>query len=266
MGIGGGELSVWDTGDGVPLVFIHGAATTGGLWAQDLEPLATQCRVLVYDRRGYGESSASPRSWAAHREDAAALIDALKASGGVLVGYSAGASIALDLVLHRPDIAAALVLVEPAVNLERCITFGMVRALVTARLVRKLRGDRAGAESWIRYVAGYSTGGTAFDKASPERRETLLANAAGLFADSDAGLPQLDEARFSQIRMPVTLITAASSQAPFRKSCARLKARLPHARVVTLPNAGHHVTVDARDALLAELRRALPDGRAASAR
>jgi pimeloyl-ACP methyl ester carboxylesterase len=253
VAIPGGHLSCWELGNGTPLVFIHGAATTGGLWARDLEPLAAHYRVIVYDRRGYGGSSASPLSWSAHRDDAAALIQKLDASGCVLVGYSAGASIALDLVLQRPDIARALVLIDPAFNLKRCMTFAMVRALVAARLVRKLRGDRAGAEAWIRYIASYSTGGTAFDKATPERRETLLANAAGLFADSSSGLPTIDEARLAQIRIPVTIIDAKLSPTSLRRASARLQRLLPSARVVTLDNAGHHITIDAREELLAAL-------------
>jgi pimeloyl-ACP methyl ester carboxylesterase len=254
--IAGGQLSYWEHGGGPPLVFIHGTGTTGGLWARDLEPLAAQYRVVVYDRRGYGASSASPRNWTAHRDDAAALIAGVNATNGVIVGYSAGASIALDLVIQRPDIASALVLVDPAFNLKRCLTFGMLRAVLKARILRRLRGDRAAAEAWIRYVASYSTGGTAFDKAPPERRETLLANASGLFADSDSGLPMIDEARLAEIRVPVTIIDAALSPSSFRKASARLQQLLPKARVVTLKNAGHHITLDARDELLAELRTA----------
>src|SRR5690606_34952715 len=120
----------------------------------------------------------------------------------VLVGYSGGASIAIDLVLERPDIAAALVLVDPAFNIGRCLTFGMVRVMLTARVLRKLRGERRGAEHWMRYVASYSTGGTAFDKASRARRETLLANASGMFADAESGMPTIDEARLAEIRIP----------------------------------------------------------------
>ncbi len=252
--IPGGHLSYWEHGSGTPLVFIHGVGTTGGLWAHDLAPLAAQYRVIVYDRRGYGASSASPKNWAEHRNDAAALITARNAAGGVLVGYSAGASIALDLLMQRPGIATTLVLVDPAFNLKRCVTFGMVRALLKTRVLRKLRGERRGAEAWIRYIASYSTGGTAFDKATPERRETLLANASGMFADSDSGIPMVDESRLKDLRLPVTIIDARLSPSFLRKASARLQGGLPHARVITLPNAGHHVTIDARHEVLSALR------------
>lgn len=257
--VGGGHLAYWDSGSGTPLVLIHGVGTTGSLWAADLEPLASSFRVIAYDRRGYGGSSESPRDWRAHRDDASKLVDALGARPAVLVGYSAGASIALDLVLERPDIAASLVLLDPAVNLRRCITPSFIRAQLGARLLRRLRSERHGAEHWIRYVASYSTGGTAFDKASPERRETLLANAAGIFADAGSGLSDLDEARIAAIDVPITLVEAELSPSFLRRSCARLRGLLPKARVVRMKTS-HHITIDARDELLQILRESAPTG------
>jgi pimeloyl-ACP methyl ester carboxylesterase len=250
-----GRLAYWDSGRGAPLVFIHGVATAGELWARDLEPLAAGHRLIVYERRGYGRSSASPRNWRSHRDDAAALIDALDAKPAVLVGYSAGASIALDLFTSRPDVVRSLVLVDPAVNLRRCITPGFLKAMIGARLLRALSGERLGAEYWVRYVTSYSTGGSGFDRSSPERRETLLANASGIFADSASGLPPfIDDDCLAAIKVPITLIEAKLSPPFLRRSCSRLRAALPQARVSTIANAGHHITVDARDELLAILR------------
>jgi 3-oxoadipate enol-lactonase len=99
----GARLAYWEVGSGQPVVFVHGVGTSGELWARDLAALAEDCRLIVYDRRGYGASSESPRDWRAHRDDAIALIDALRAAPAVLVGYSGGSIIALDLTLRRPD-------------------------------------------------------------------------------------------------------------------------------------------------------------------
>ena len=167
----GVRLASWEEGSGQPVVFVHGVGTSGELWARDLAPLARDCRLIVYDRRGYGASSESPRDWQAHREDAIALIEALRAAPAVLVGYSGGSMIALDLALERPDLVRSLVLLDPAFNLKRCLTPGFVRTLAGAQLLRRVRGEHRGAEHWMRYVASYPTGGSAFDKAPPERRE-----------------------------------------------------------------------------------------------
>src|SRR5918995_3521360 len=147
----GRQLATWDRGEGTPLLFIHGVGTSGALWQTDLAELAVDCRVIVYDRRGYGESSESPGDWEAHREDAAALLDKLGAKPAVVVGYSGGAMIALDLVLQRPSLVRALVLLDPAFNLKRCITPGLVGHMLAARLLNRLGRPRRGADHWMRY-------------------------------------------------------------------------------------------------------------------
>jgi pimeloyl-ACP methyl ester carboxylesterase len=253
----GVRLAYWEEGSGQPVVFVHGVGTSGELWAGDIAPLARDCRLIVYDRRGYGVSSESPRDWQAHREDAIALIDALRAAPAVLVGYSGGSIIVLDLALKRRDLVTSLVLLDPAFNLKRCLTPGFVRALAGAQLLRRVRGERRGAEHWMRYVASYSTGGSAFDKAPPERRERLLENSAAIFNDfASGGGEHVDETRLADIDVPVTIIEARLSPAFLRRSCERLKRLMPQARTVTLANSGHHVGLDAADELLGILREA----------
>jgi 3-oxoadipate enol-lactonase len=251
----GRRLATWDRGEGTPLLFIHGVGTSGALWEADLADLAADCRVIAYDRRGYGRSSESPRDWGAHREDAAALLERLGAKPAFVVGYSGGATIALDLALHRPDLVRALVLLDPAFNIKRCITPGFIRALVTARLLNRLGRPRRGAEHWQRYVGGYPAGGSAFEKASAERRATLLGNAGAIFADFASGPgDHVPEDRLAAIEIPTTIVDCKLSPPFLRRSCERLRELMPRARAVTLERSGHHVGIDAREELVALLR------------
>lgn len=259
--VDGRRLAYWDAGRGPNLVFIHGVGTSGELWAGDLADLAADFRVITYDRRGYGESSGSPRDWRAHRADAIALIDALDAAPAVIVGFSGGGMVALDLALNRPDLIGHLVLLDPAFNIKRCITPGFVRAMVMTKLVRRRRGDRAAAANWLRYVSSYPTGGSGFDKASPERRENLLANASGIFADLESGSgDHVPEDRLVGVEVPTTLIDCRLSPPFLRKSCDRLRALMPQASAVTLERSGHHVGLDARDELATLLRAVVAQG------
>ena len=257
VNVGKFELEVWDAGTGRPLLFIHGVATSGRMWAADLADLAADVRLIVYNRRGYGGSSSSPRHWGAHAEDAVALIETLNASPAVVVGYSGGAIIAVEVALKRPDLVARLVLLDPAFNLKRCLTPGFLRTLATVRLLRWLRQDRAAAECWLRYVSSYPAGGCAVEaKASEARREQLLANTDGLFADLASGGGTIDERVLGAIGVPVTIVDARLSPPFLRRSSDRLKRMLPQARNVTLEHSGHWVALDARDDLLQNLRDA----------
>jgi pimeloyl-ACP methyl ester carboxylesterase len=255
----GRRLATWDHGEGTPLLFIHGVGTSGALWQADLAALAADCRVIVYDRRGYGESSEAPRDWEAHREDAALLLDKLAADPAVVVGYSGGAMIALDLALHRPELVGELVLLDPAFSLKRCMTPGLARHLLGAKLLDRLGRPRRGAEDWMRYVASYPSGGSAFDKAPTERRAALLDNADGIFADFNSGSgDHVPEDRLAGLEIPTTIVDCQLSPSFLRRSCKRLQELMPQARRVTLEDSGHHIAIDAREELVALLRDAVP--------
>lgn len=259
-----GRIECWVTGDGPPVLFIHGVGTPGDVWFRDLEPLAAGHRLIAYNRRGYGGSGEPPGAWLQHRDDAIALLGALGVQQAAVIGYSGGAAVALDLALHRPELVSSLVLLDPAVNIKKCVTPSLVKTLLVTRVLRKLRGERAGAEYWQRYVGSYSTGGTAFDKAPPERREAVLANARGMFGDADTATKHaIDESRLALLPMPVSIVDAKLSVGFLRKSSERLRRAMSQARRVTIASAGHHITVDAREELLTILRDVLDAKRAA---
>ena len=66
--------------------------------------------MIAYDRRGYARSGAEPvRSISTHTADAAALLEYLRTPPAVVVGTSAGAAIAIDLAVRRPDLVRAVV-------------------------------------------------------------------------------------------------------------------------------------------------------------
>ncbi len=65
LDVQGGVVWYRDRGSGAALLFIHGAGTPGEAGDADRAALAAHMRVIAYDRRGYGASSASPGDWAA---------------------------------------------------------------------------------------------------------------------------------------------------------------------------------------------------------
>src|SRR5262245_38557421 len=100
-----GRVACWAAGNGPAVLFIHGVGTTGAQWFGDLQALASSYRLIVHNRRGYAESSPSPPEWIGHRDDAAALLAGMGVQRAAVIGYSAGASVALDLALQEPQLA-----------------------------------------------------------------------------------------------------------------------------------------------------------------
>lgn len=249
-----GQLEYWDSGSGPSFVFIHGVATSGDLWNTDLKDLAAHCRLIVYNRRGYGSSSAAPGNWPAHARDTAGLIQRLNAGPAIVAGYSGGANVALHLALDRPDLVTHLALLDPAWNLQRCLTPGLLRTLVIMKLLRWTGAYHEAAEKWLRYVSSDPAGGSAFERIPEARRQRLLGNIAGIFADLASGGGDVDERRLFDIVVPATIIDAALSPSFLRRSSHRLKQLLPAARRITLPQSGHWMSVDAPADLIQALR------------
>src|SRR5215212_8372907 len=94
----GCDLYDEEVGQGVPILLIHPAGATAATWGAATEELARIGRVITYDRRGYARTGGEPvRLVSRHTADAAAILEYLQATPAVVVGTSAGATIAVDL-------------------------------------------------------------------------------------------------------------------------------------------------------------------------
>jgi pimeloyl-ACP methyl ester carboxylesterase len=91
----GTPIAYASTGQGPAVILVSGAMSTGGTVAPLAVPLSDRFTVLVYDRRGRGESGdTAPYAVEREVEDLAALIDA---AGGeaCLYGISSGGALVL---------------------------------------------------------------------------------------------------------------------------------------------------------------------------
>ena len=115
VAVPGASLAVESQGRGRPVVFLHAGVADRRMWAAEMDALADTHRVVAYDRRGFGETSASTQTFS-HVDDLEAVLDRLGKEPVVLVGCSQGGRISIDFALIHPDRVAALVLVAPAVS------------------------------------------------------------------------------------------------------------------------------------------------------
>jgi pimeloyl-ACP methyl ester carboxylesterase len=115
----GVELSGDETGEGVPVVLLHGLTATHRYVVMGSKHLERSGhRVVAYDARGHGRSSPAPsRSAYAYEDlgrDLEAVLDARGIERAVLAGSSMGAHTALWLALHAPGRVGGLVVITPA--------------------------------------------------------------------------------------------------------------------------------------------------------
>jgi pimeloyl-ACP methyl ester carboxylesterase len=164
-------------GDGPAVLLIAGAGGDAAEFAGVAAALADEFTVTTYDRRGNSRSP-RPAGWAStsvaeQADDAAGLLTALGHRPAVVVGTSAGGSIALELALRHPDAVRAAIIHEPPIIAvtanPQAVTAGL-GALIEQGL--QAGGPRAAMELFLRWAAGDA----AFASIDPADRDRYLGN------------------------------------------------------------------------------------------
>ncbi len=106
------EMNYEDTGEGTPVVFLHGFPFDRHLWTDQIALLKEHCRVITPDLRGFGESDAPEEevySMTQYAADIITLLDILQIEKAVIVGLSMGGYIALAIAEQYPERLLGLV-------------------------------------------------------------------------------------------------------------------------------------------------------------
>jgi pimeloyl-ACP methyl ester carboxylesterase len=245
----GVRLAYRDFGGGGPsALLLHGLAGHGGEWAETAGWLMERCRVVAFDARGHGGSERRPDdvSRAAHVADTVFVVEALQLGPVMLVGQSLGGNTALLMAAERPDLVRALVVAEagPAERDEAAVA--EVEDALAAWPVPFPSRDAAagffgGSEAWVDGL---------------EQRD------GGWWPrfDVDVMAETLREAvsrpywrQWKSIRCPALVVRAGNGTLRAAEARAMVE-RLPRARLVEIPGAGHDVHLDRptawRDAVL----------------
>ena len=114
------ELAYVNTGQGKPVVFLHGNPTSSYLWRNIIPHVAGTHRCLAPDLVGMGESGRAPGStyrFVDHARYLDAWFDALGLTGGVtLVVHDWGSALGFHWARRHPDAVRALVYMEAIVR------------------------------------------------------------------------------------------------------------------------------------------------------
>jgi pimeloyl-ACP methyl ester carboxylesterase len=236
----GVELAVTQSGDGPAVLLIHGIASDAAAFGGIGGALADRTRLIAYDRRGYGASTA-PVPYEAttveeQAEDAAAVLAAAHAGPAVVVGDGLGALVALDLLKRHRARCAAAVLIDPplfAFVPQAIDHLSATQALLGDHL--REGGPQAAVAAWL---------GDRVDDAEIERAQAAH---RAFFADL-AGLSSWPVTRreLRAMAVPIVVLTGPSSSPHVVAAADAVAALLPTAQRRTDGDV-----VGATDALLA---------------
>jgi 3-oxoadipate enol-lactonase len=102
-------------GEGSALIFLHDGLVHREIWDDQFSFFSQNFKVIRYDRRGYGNSSAATEAYSVV-EDLNKLFTHLNIDKACLVAMSSGGRLAIDFTLQFPEKVSSLILVGAVVG------------------------------------------------------------------------------------------------------------------------------------------------------
>ena len=234
------QLAHHSTGNGPPVLLIHGGAEDATMLTPQAEAIAARGRrVIWYDRRGTGASTRE--NWPGeganqHADDAAALLRQLDAMPATVLGFSSGGVIALALAARHPEVVNQAIAWEPAA-LGMLPNADQLRVALHTPYEEHLHhhpGDWIGAYHVVLHTL--SEGRADLESPSVKAAE---ANAEAMLRDDG---PYITAHAFRPGELPGGKVTVAVSEAPnpLHRAIAERIAELTGEQPVTVDGAGHH--------------------------
>src|SRR3954468_5922902 len=226
-------------GSGPPLLLTHGYSSPSVMWQGQIEALSKHHKLVLWDMRGHGQSD-YPDDPAAYSEaltvaDMSALLDEIGAESAIAGGLSLGGYMSLAFYRAYPERVRALLIIDtgPGFKKDGARDAWNKRAHET--------GDRFERE-----------GLAVLQSLSRERSTVSHRDASGLARAARGMLAQRNSRVIESlpgITVP-TLVVVGADDAPFLAASDYMAAKIPGAKKVVIPAAGHAVNIDQPQAFL----------------
>jgi pimeloyl-ACP methyl ester carboxylesterase len=110
----------WPLDPGKPtLIFIHGAALSKGFWTAQIEALSDVANTIAIDLPGHMDSKGPAFDLISDCSAAVAhLIEKIQAPNPVLCGLSMGGAVVQELLISRPELFSAAILMHTGARLK----------------------------------------------------------------------------------------------------------------------------------------------------
>lgn len=234
------EMNVFDEGDGLPILFVHGFPLDHQMWREQLAGLSNDFRLIAPDLRGFGQTTVTEGSvtMETHADDLAALLDALSVDEKiVLCGLSMGSYVAWQFQRKYGDRLRGLIL---------CDTRAIADSPEAVENRRKLAATVL--EHGTEPVAAAMMPNLFAEASTEKRREaieltrqTLIANSPAGIAAASLGMAERPDvtADLPGIETPALLIVGEDDRISTVEEMRGIAEAMPNAEFVVIPEAGH---------------------------
>lgn len=231
---------------GAPAVLLlHGLGSAGSDWLLQFPPLVTAgYRALAPDLRGFGRSSwPGNTSVPLMARDMAALLGGLDAGPAHVVGISMGGTVALQLALDHPDRVRRLVLVNTFARLRPQGLSGYLYFPLRMVLMYTL-----GIDAQARAVTQRIFPHPDQDELRAELYQRIVNTNPQAYRSSMWALGRFNaEHRLRDLHILTLVLTSDEDTTVPPATQRRLAERIPGARQIVIPGAGHAVIADHPD-------------------
>lgn len=237
------EIYWEEHGSGEPLLLIMGWGANAATWHPQLPGLAEQFRVVTFDNRGVGRSSApeGPYSVRQMADDVVGLLDALEVPRAHVFGISLGGMIAQELAIEHPARVDALIL--------GCTTAGSCHAAGVAKLHSDVSAFRdsndQGSLEWLSEFLKMLWTEDAMIESTVELQDFVLSlirfppTSHGLHSQADAVLEHDTYDRLKQISHRTLVMTGSDDRLIDSKNSNILAKRIPDAELQIFDGLRH---------------------------
>jgi pimeloyl-ACP methyl ester carboxylesterase len=256
------------SGNGPPLVLVHGTTSDRSTWDLVLPELQNHFTVYAMDRRNRGKSrDVGGSSYEIEREfeDLIALIDSIVEPANML-GHSYGAICALEAALRSPQVRR-LVLYEGTFPIPEGTELYPPGALASVRS-RLEAGDKEGAlTSFYRDIAMISPEEIEMLRSLPTwpSRVALAPTIPHEMRAFESYVSNFDPTRLANLRTPTLILLGSDSPAFETDAAGALDAALPDGQIALMPHQAHIAPRTAPGVFVREVARFLVEAEHKSA-
>lgn len=247
LSVNGADLYYEEHGSGPQtIVFAHGYLFSGHMFDAQVAALQDRYRCITFDFRGQGQSAVTRDGYDMDTlaEDAAALITTLGVAPCHFVGLSMGGFVGMRLAARKPELIRSLTLLDTSADPEPAENIPRYRAMARAA---QLIGVRPIAPRVMPILFGRTF------MTDPQRENERRAWQRTLGGNNRTGIVRAlsgitDRAsiydEIASITAPTLVIVGEQDVATVPEKAQRIAGRIPGAKLVTIPDAGHSSPIE----------------------
>jgi len=253
----GARLAAEDEGDPTDptILLVHSAVVNRRSWDGVVPHLVDAgYRVIRYDMRGFGESTAEEVEFRGH-EDVLAVLAHFGVGRSAIVGNSMGAHFALDAVLAAPEQFVAYVWVGGGMSGFDKEPSASEMALFDAEEAAERAGDwdqaaEFDAQIWFDGVGQPATRGDPAVRAAFLAMDRQLLEPGRVYGKRKP-VDDVAAGRLGTVHVPTLVVIGDLDTEGTRASAQKLADEVPGARLIHLPDVAHMVGMEKPDELAA---------------